>query len=63
MNFAWSLTLGEVLEIVIEHCDHTMHSSDPQMIGVHLKMAARAMRCALEIYGSAIKVPNKGPKV
>jgi hypothetical protein len=63
MNFAWSLTLGEMLEIVIEHCDLAMHSSEPLKIGVHLKMASRALRCALEVYGSAIEVPNQGPKV
>jgi hypothetical protein len=60
LNFAWSLTLGEVLELVIEHCDIAMHIDDPRRIKVHLQMASRAMRCALEIYGSVIEVPNQG---
>jgi hypothetical protein len=60
LNFAWVLTLDEVLEIVIEHCENARHSSDQQKIGIYLKMASRAMRCALEVYGSAIETPEQG---
>jgi hypothetical protein len=62
LNYAWHLTLYEVLELVIQHCGEAENSSDPLVIGVHLKMASRAMRCALEIYGLQLEVPKEEQK-
>jgi hypothetical protein len=60
LNFAFSLTMHEVLELVIAHCDQAQNTENRLTMGVHLKMASRAMRCALEVYGSAIETPKQG---
>jgi hypothetical protein len=61
LTYPYMVTLDEVLEIVIEHLDIVRNTDDLLKQGVHLKMASRAMRCALEIYGdwSNTKVPNR----
>jgi hypothetical protein len=59
LSYPYAITLGEVVEIVIEHLDHVLNTDDMLKQGVHLKMASRAMRCALEIYGSQLEVLNK----
>jgi hypothetical protein len=51
--------MNEVLEIVVEHIDKVQNTSDLLRQGVHLKMASRALRCALEIYGSQITKDGK----
>ena len=59
-NFAWVLTIEDVLEIVIAHCEDARHAEDRLRMGVYLKMASRAMRCALEVYGSQlVEVPKE----
>jgi hypothetical protein len=64
LTYPYMVTLDEVLEIVIEHLDIVRNTDDLLKQGVHLKMASRAMRCALEIYGdwSGTKVPNREVK-
>jgi len=62
LTYPFAVTLYEVLEIVVEHIDKAQNTSDMLRIGVHLRMASRAMRCALEIYGSQLEVLNKEPK-
>ena len=57
-DFAFYLALDETLELVMDHCEVARNASDNQLLGIHLKMASRAMRCALEIYGSHIGVLN-----
>jgi hypothetical protein len=59
LNYPYAITLYEVLEIVIEHIDKVQNTEDLLRQGVHLKMASRAMRCALEIYGSQLEVLNR----
>jgi len=54
--------MDEVLEIVIEHIDEVRNTEDMVRQGAHLKMASRALRCALEIYGLQLKVPNEEVK-
>lgn len=62
MNYAFYLTMNEVLELIVFHCERARHAEcDPEM-GVHLKMASRAMRCALEIYGSHLGVQKEEVK-
>ena len=51
--------MNEVLELVMDHTSQVARNcGDNQLLGIHLKMASRAMRCALEIYGSHIRVLN-----
>ncbi len=55
LNYIWCETLNETLMLCIEHCELARHTDDELKIFVHLKMASRALRCALEIYGSQIE--------
>ena len=57
-DFAFFLAMNETLELVMDHTELARNASDNQLLGIHLKMASRAMRCALEIYGSHIGVLN-----
>jgi hypothetical protein len=59
LTYPYAITLYEVLEIVIEHIDKVQNTEDLLRQGVHLKMASRAMRCALEVYGSQLEVLNR----
>lgn len=61
-DFAFFLTMSEVLELVMDHTEVARNAGDNQLLGIHLKMASRAMRCALEIYGSHIGVLNTEEK-
>ena len=61
-DFAFFLTMSEVLELVMDHTEAARNAGDNQLLGIHLKMASRAMRCALEIYGSHIGVLNTEEK-
>jgi hypothetical protein len=54
LTYPYAVTMAEVLEIVVEHIDKVLNTDDMLKQGVHLKMASRALRCALEIYGSQI---------
>jgi hypothetical protein len=62
LNYAALCELNEVLELVMEHCELARNASDELKLFVHLKMASRAMRCALELYGSHIGAPTKEKK-
>jgi hypothetical protein len=59
LDYPYAITLDEVLEIVVEHVDAVRGTDDMLRQGVHLKMASRALRCALEIYGSVIQEAPK----
>jgi hypothetical protein len=43
--------MEEVLWMTLQFIDGARHTRDDVSMGYHLKMASRAMRCALEIYG------------
>jgi hypothetical protein len=45
------LTIYETLELVIDHCGQAENAQDERTLGLHLRMASRAMRCALQLYG------------
>jgi hypothetical protein len=62
LTYPYAVTMDEVLEIVIEHIDEVRNTEDMVRQGAHLKMASRALRCALEIYGLQLKVPNEEVK-
>ena len=59
LTYPYAVTMAEVLEIVVEHIDKVLNTDDMLKQGVHLKMASRALRCALEIYGSQITKDGK----
>jgi hypothetical protein len=63
VDYAFYLTMYEVLELVIVHCSRAQHADSDLAMGVDLKMASRALRCALEIYGDRFgKVPKEEVK-
>lgn len=45
------MTIYEGLELVITHCEAAENAQDEWTLELHLKMASRAMRFALEVYG------------
>ena len=49
-DFAYLDTMDEVLEMVFEFAEEARQSQDDVRMGSYLKMASRALRCALEIY-------------
>jgi hypothetical protein len=49
-DYLWLTTIHDVLELVIGHCEQAESAQDRLTMGVQLKMASRAMRCALELY-------------
>jgi len=55
VDYPWLLTIYETLELVITHCGQAENAQDERTLGLHLKMASRAMRCALELYGDRLK--------
>jgi hypothetical protein len=50
IDFAFYLTMYEVLEEVIVHCGQAQNCTNDHMLEAHIKMASRAMRCALQVY-------------
>lgn len=54
-DYPWLTTMYDVLELVIGHCEAAENAQDRLTMGVHLKMASRAMRTALELYGDLNK--------
>ena len=44
-------TMEEVLWMTLEFVEEARHAKDDVTLGAYLKMASRAMRCALEMYG------------
>jgi hypothetical protein len=49
-DFAFYFTLGEFLEQAIVHCEAAMNSSKEIDLRVHLGVASRALRAALQIF-------------
>jgi hypothetical protein len=54
--------LNEALELVMHHTHMSCEAEGTAKVGLHLKMASRAMRCALEIYGDYLSEIVKGEK-
>lgn len=50
LTYEISVTLNEALLDAIEHLEDARQSSEAIKLEFHLKMASRALRCALEIY-------------
>jgi hypothetical protein len=64
LEYGFYVTLNEVLLIAIDHIDSARNAPTNIALGSHLKMASRAMRCALELYGDrfSLKVPKEEVK-
>ena len=60
LNYIWYQTLDEMLMSCIQHCELARHADGDLALWVQLKMASRALRCALEVYGSQIEKVSKG---
>lgn len=57
-DFPWLITMDELLVIIIKHCAAAQDAQTSSMLEAHLKMASRAMRCALEVYGMRLEKEN-----
>ena len=53
-DYLFLAELDQVLDMTAEFIDKARHADTPVTIGAYLKMASRAMRCALEIYGERL---------
>ena len=49
-DYPWLITLDESILLCMDHLDVVRGSDSELVMGVHLKMASRALRCALEVY-------------
>jgi hypothetical protein len=49
LNYAFYQTMDEVLELVVTHCERARDADSDQSMELNIKMASRAMRCALQI--------------
>jgi hypothetical protein len=58
VDYAFYLTLFEVLEEVIVHCDRAQNCQNNLTLGVDLKMAAMALQCALMLYRDRFGKPE-----
>jgi hypothetical protein len=54
-DYPWLITVEEAIQLTIDHLALANQSQDGLTLGVHLKMASRAMRCALEVYGMRLE--------
>jgi hypothetical protein len=52
LEFGYMVAIDEALGLVVLYTQMAREDVDPAPMGVHLKMASRAMRSALELYGS-----------
>lgn len=51
VDYPMLITIYEGLELVITHCEAAENAQDEWTLELHLKMASRAMRFALEVFG------------
>ena len=54
VDYSWLMTIYEGLELVIGHCEQAENAQDERTLELHLKMASRAMRFTLEVYGERL---------
>ena len=61
-DYPWLVTLDETVLLCMDHLQAVRGAESDLIAGLHLKMASRALRCALEVYGMRLnreKVPNE----
>lgn len=49
-DFPWLISMDETLVLCLDHLDEARMSKRALSLGLHLKMASRALRHALEVY-------------
>ena len=54
-DYLWLLALDESMLLCLDHLEAARQCQDGLSLGVQLKMASRAMRSALEIYGMRLE--------
>jgi hypothetical protein len=59
IDYGFYLTMNEVLELVVVHCERARDAENDAAMELNLKMASRAMRCALEILGTRVRKPEE----
>ena len=57
-DYLWLSALDETMLLCIEHLETARQCQDGLSLGVQLKMASRAMRSALEVYGMRLEKEN-----
>ena len=57
-EYPWLLALDEAMLKCLEHLEKAAVCQDGLTLGVNLKMASRALRCALEIYAMRLEKEN-----
>ena len=57
-DYLWLLTMYEMLETVIIHCERAQNAQDSLMLHANLKQACSAMKAAMEVYGMRLKKEN-----
>ena len=57
-DYPWLLALDEAMLKCLEHLEKAAVCQDGLTLGVNLKMASRALRCALEIYAMRLEKEN-----
>lgn len=57
-DYAVQLTIDEMLLEAAEQIEKARHAPSKVALGWRLKMASRALRCALEVYGDWFTVPE-----
>ena len=57
-DFPWLLTMNEMLETVIIHCERAQNAQDSLMLHANMNQACSAMKAALNVYGMRLKKEN-----
>ena len=57
-DYPWLLTLDEAILLCVDHLEKARQCQNGLELWVNLKMASRALRCAMEVYGTRLKKEN-----
>lgn len=59
-DYPWLLSLDEAMILCIEHLEMARQAQRGLLLGLHLKMASRALRHALGVYEQRLERKNDG---
>ena len=54
-DFPWLLTLFDMLETAIAHCEKAQHAQDVDSLHANLTLAASALKAAFKVYGMRLE--------
>ena len=58
-DYPWLVNAGrEPILLCVDHLEKARQCQNGLTLGVNLKMASRALRCAMEVYGMRLKKEN-----